>query len=244
MGIELMFEAGLNYFTDKNTEDALYQQINIANFLTIDRDLKSYEYDDLFNLISFKKRSRVIQYRFFKDAQRAILSEIIIRLLIHKVLNIPNDKIHFNANIYGKPFLENYDEFHFNISHTDHYVVCVLGKSPVGIDIEAILPIDLRIMNRFFSNEETQFVLGHPNKERLVAFYNIWTMKESYVKYIGKGLSIPFNTFNIQNKADDIILHRLHFLENVICHVCTQSIKKPIINQLSVNSLLRDVYYG
>jgi 4'-phosphopantetheinyl transferase len=32
---------------------------------------------------------------------------------------------------------------------------------------------------------------------RLAYFYDLWTLKESYIKYLGKGLSVPLNAFEI-----------------------------------------------
>lgn len=44
------------------------------------------------------------------------------------------------------------------------------------------------------------YLIGHPNFHFNISherFYNIWTKKDSYVKYIGKGLTIPLNSFDV-----------------------------------------------
>ena len=43
---------------------------------------------------------------------------------------------------YGKPYFLNYPKIHFNISHCDKAVTCILSKRPVGIDVESIKPFD------------------------------------------------------------------------------------------------------
>lgn len=40
-------------------------------------------------------------------------------------------------------------------------------------------------------------------------FFDIWCMKESYIKFKGLGLAIPLNSFRCERKT-----HSLHFVKN------------------------------
>nr|WP_143192121.1 hypothetical protein [Paenibacillus helianthi] len=80
-----------------------------------------------------------------------MLAEVLIRRIIYDDLNIFNKDIVFGTNEYGKPFLENVTDFHFDISHAESWVVCATSKHPVGIDIEHVKPIDFEIAKRYFS---------------------------------------------------------------------------------------------
>jgi len=206
--------------------------------LKIDRDLKENEFIYLLRLISPDKRSRILQYRDFKDAQQSILAEILIRKYIKMYLGLSNDEIIFIKNIYGKPSLLNQNDFHFNISHSDKYIICIIDKAPVGIDIEMVKSVNLKIAKRFFSHNEFQYIINRTDNERLIAFYDIWTMKEAYAKYIGKGLSIYFKSFNVLEPMKNIFLHQILRTEHVICHAYTSSCKKMSVNILNVNELL------
>lgn len=62
---------------------------------------------------------------------------------------------------------------------------------------EKIIPIDLRIGKRFFINKEYEYIMNKNLISRLEYFYEIWTLKESYIKAVGMGLSISLNSFNI-----------------------------------------------
>ena len=55
------------------------------------------------------------------------------------------------ANAYGKPFLINAVEIHYNISHSGSYAACVVADLPVGIDIEQIKSADITIAEHFFT---------------------------------------------------------------------------------------------
>lgn len=37
------------------------------------------------------------------------------------------------------------------------------------------------------------------SKSRKELFFDLWTIKESYIKYKGFGLRMPFNSFSVQN---------------------------------------------
>ena len=64
--------------------------------------------------------------------------------------------------------------------------------------MELIEKIDLNVAKRFFSETEYDFLSGkNTEEEKTVSFYRIWTLKESYVKALGEGLSIPLNAFDI-----------------------------------------------
>ena len=84
--------------------------------------------DCIFNkcltFLSDEKRCEIRKYHNPMDAQRALLSDILIRTIICKSTNIKNSDIIFLKNKYGKPSLVNHPNFHFNISHSNQWVVC------------------------------------------------------------------------------------------------------------------------
>ncbi|ANM63055.1 L-aminoadipate-semialdehyde dehydrogenase-phosphopantetheinyl transferase [Arabidopsis thaliana] len=121
----------------------------------------------------------------------------------------------FKKNMYGKPEVDwqsykNCDSppLHFNISHTDSLISCgVTVHVPVGIDLEEMerkIKHDvLALAERFYSADEVKFLSAIPDPEvQRKEFIKLWTLKEAYVKALGKGFSgAPFNTFTIQSKA-------------------------------------------
>ena len=80
----------------------------------------------------------------------------------------------------GKPYLDGVP-FCFNLSHSGDYVVCALSDTAVGVDIEKIVPISLKVMRRFFGKS----VLSPTEQMRL------WTRYESYGKMVGCGIPYP-----------------------------------------------------
>lgn len=93
--------------------------------------------------------------------------------------------------------------FFFNISHCRHTVVCAFSDHPVGIDIEASRTIRESLMRRALSRDELAYVTSSPlgREER---FLELWTLKESYGKMTGEGLtdSLPCNAFILSEKPN------------------------------------------
>lgn len=173
-------------------------------FLEINRNIEKIDFNKLLNFVSEEKKERISRFHWFEDAQRSLFGDVLVRYAICKRLNNNNSELVFGANEYGKPVLLKPNEIHFNISHSGNWVVCAVDDNAVGIDVETVKPIDIKIAERFFSRNEYTSLQNQPKEMRLKFFYIIWTLKESYIKMEGKGLSIPLNSFTIEIKHNDI----------------------------------------
>ena len=91
------------------------------------------------------------------------------------------------AEVGGKPYLNRHRELHFNISHSGAYVICAVGKTPLGIDIQYQKKGDhRRTGKRIMTPEEwKQYEVTGFHEE---VFFQCWTKKESYLKYTGEGI--------------------------------------------------------
>ena len=94
----------------------------------------------------------------------------------------------------GKPSLQAYPQLHFNLSHATGICVSAVGSFPMGVDVEPIRPLRPKVIRRICTEEERQFIAQASNPDE--AFFRIWTLKESYVKAIGIGVS-PFRHLRI-----------------------------------------------
>ncbi|MFF0826464.1 4'-phosphopantetheinyl transferase family protein [Brevibacillus sp. NPDC003359] len=151
------------------------------------------------------KRERVNRFRNPADSYRALLADVLARSLISEAYEIPNENIEYDYNAYGKPFFKSFPNFCFNVSHSGEWVVCATHDSQVGIDVEQICPIDLDVATHYFAQAEVEDLLAkHPN-DQLSYFFDLWTLKESYIKARGMGLSIPLQSFAIRKHLDQSI---------------------------------------
>ncbi|CAH0269255.1 4'-phosphopantetheinyl transferase superfamily protein [Peribacillus sp. Bi134] len=153
-------------------------------------------YEQLLRLLPLEKQSKLRQFKRFEDSMRGIVAEMLIRSIIKKK-NVRNDyKYNFATNTYGKPYLSDVENFKFNLSHSEDWVVCAVDGNQIGIDIEKEKLIDIQIACQFFTKRECDYIFSLKDQQRS-RFFDIWTLKESYIKAVGLGLSIPLNSFSI-----------------------------------------------
>lgn len=123
-------------------------------------------------------------------------SEKFARFLLGKHLGTDGDKLKISRNQYGKPYLVEYSNIHFNISHTKGAIACAVSDCPVGVDIERIRKIDSRVVRYFFSQQEKDYVLADTENTDF-RFTEVWTKKEAYLKFLGTGILLPVEKFNV-----------------------------------------------
>ncbi|CAA7029140.1 unnamed protein product [Microthlaspi erraticum] len=168
--------------------------------------LSPSEKDDLLRMRSDELRKK-----------NALLARTLVRTTIARYqTNNSNSlvdprSLRFKNNSYGKPELdlENDDDttnpkLQFNISHTDSLIACgVTVNAHVGIDVEDKTRKTkhdvLALAKRFYSSQEVSFLSTITDTEaQRKEFIKLWTLKEAYVKALGRGFSAsPFNTFSI-----------------------------------------------
>ncbi|WP_372476019.1 4'-phosphopantetheinyl transferase superfamily protein [Bacillus mycoides] len=177
--------------------------------MKIPKNIGNHLFNQFSNLISNEKRERMKRLLNLCDINRTLIGDLLIRSLVCQKYKISNEEIRFIYNEYGKPFVENFSDFHFNISHSGEWVVCGTANSNVGIDIEKVSEIEaLKLANEFFSDEEFYDISSMNSDEQINYFYDIWTLKESYIKTIGKGLYIQLNSFSIKKESRTLISYK------------------------------------
>jgi 4'-phosphopantetheinyl transferase len=159
---------------------------------TLDRGI----YERLMACVAPEKRARIPRFYREEDRIRGLMADILARSVIIRQTGLENHHIEFYTNDYGKPFLKGRDAFQFNLSHSGIWVVGAVDNQPIGIDVETIQPIDLDISANYFSPDEHQDLMAQEDK--FAYFFTLWSLKESYIKIVGKGLSLPLNSFSIK----------------------------------------------
>ena len=89
----------------------------------------------------------------------------------------------------GKPYFPARPDIHFNVSHSGKFALCCVDETPVGADIERIVPRRDTLPRYVFSPAE--FAYYKEQGGDWATFYRLWTCKESVVKQRGDGIFPP-----------------------------------------------------
>lgn len=167
------------------------------------------------------------------------ISEHFIRKVLGEYLSIHGDNLVIYRNQYGKPYLKDYPNIHYNLSHTNGVIVCAVSDQFIGIDIERIRKIKKRIVKRYFTIEEQNYIFA-TDKGIDERFTKIWTMKEAYVKREGKGIEMPFDSFDTLDQTN-IYSTRINDFYMSICSNELRSKNKDSIANIEVEILNNEV---
>ena len=141
-------------------------------------------------------------------------SENLLKYALKDYANI--DKYEIVYNEYGKPYLKDID-IYFNISNSKNVSVCVISNREVGIDIQ-YKTYKESLKNKVFNNKEQELLDKSIEKESV--FTKMWTIKESYVKMKGIGLSYGLNNVDTLSLKNNIKL--LNYKNYIIC-ICFEN---------------------
>ena len=216
--------------------------------MNITKDFTTDKTQYLLRHVSNETRERFNKFRFMEDALRNLYGEALVRYIGTTQFNLKTHQLTFIKNKYGKPYIYDNPIF-FNISHSGNWVVCAFSSSEIGVDIEKIKEMKLSIAKSFFSGYEYATLLNMNDAQQLDYFYTIWTLKESYIKWLGTGLSTPLNSFSFDLNNKNVLLSHNENIQNNLCFkqysiseyklsVCSENKNFPErVNEISIKDI-------
>ncbi|MBQ2636495.1 MAG: 4'-phosphopantetheinyl transferase superfamily protein [Methanobrevibacter sp.] len=144
-------------------------------------------------LLPQNRKDKVDGFRFDKDKKLSCGAYLLLKKLLNEK-NITQPSFKFKK--YGKAYISNHENIHFNLSHSGKIVVCAISDMEVGVDVEYNDPtIDLNIAKHYFYNSEYENIMNSKNPSN--EFFKYWVLKESYMKYTGLGFHLQLDSFEI-----------------------------------------------
>lgn len=164
--------------------------------------LREGNFEALHAKVSPARRERAAGYLRRADAVRCLAADALLRYALG-----PGEYTEEKGTD-GKPHIRDNADFHYNLSHSGNWVVIAYGGSRVGVDVEGLrLVRDYEALaRRYFAPEEQAWCAEGEDLSR--RFLEVWTGKESYLKYMGTGLSKALPSFSIFSLEPEVRLHR------------------------------------
>ncbi|MBN2738190.1 MAG: 4'-phosphopantetheinyl transferase superfamily protein [Spirochaetales bacterium] len=157
----------------------------------------NHSFEDLLGFLLPQRKARVLSFHHRDDRLRALWGELLSRSIIREHLGEAFQNRQYGVNECGKPYLESREDFHFNVTHCGEWVFLIVSPFSCGIDCEKLKPINLKMGRRYFTPEEADYIESLPKDQQSLAFFRIWTLKESYLKMLGIGLTRGMKFFSI-----------------------------------------------
>ncbi len=194
-------------------------------------------YQRLYALASPERRQQAERCLRKEVAQQCILAEAALRYALRSALG--TDRVTLSNTKSGKPYITERSDFHFNLSHAGSWVVIAWADLPVGIDVETIRMDESkeRLAQRFYHSREQAYLFAAQGQERAQRFFEIWTKKESYLKYLGTGIDRALNSFSVLD-LPEVTFHSC-LLENAVLTLCAADSEYDMIS-LTPEMLLSD----
>jgi 4'-phosphopantetheinyl transferase len=103
---------------------------------------------EIFSFLSGSKliervEDKVEKFYFTDDVKRCLSAGALLRYYLIVNHNIPNRNIKIGYNEYGKPYLLDFPNFQFNISHSGNWAICGFSKCSGNNSIMKIKELNL-----------------------------------------------------------------------------------------------------
>ena len=167
-----------------------------------------------------------------------LLSRSLARDVLSRYTRLPPTELILPRGEHGKPSLYvplsndgvvSSPPLHFSLSHASGLLVCAVARTEVGCDVErthrlvsaAGAATALRLARRYFSPEEVDALSRLAARDAAAAaaaFTRLWTLKEAYVKALGRGIARqPLASFTVAEEHEAPLPHAASLSSRAAC---------------------------
>ena len=184
-------------------------------------------FERLYNSVSSERREKIDRLRNEREKRLSLGAYVLLKKALSDI-GIDSFSLEYGEN--GKPYLAGSSGVYFSLSHSFERVMCVLSNTEVGCDVEKVQEKSIAVAERFFAPEEIALIKGSEDSADM--FSRLWTLKESFLKMTGKGMTVPLDSFcfsvseNSVNVCQNLTKKQLFFKEysfenDYKCSVCS-----------------------
>lgn len=162
-------------------------------------------FEKYYGRIDAVRQEKVLRYKRETDKRRSLLAGYLIQAGVRDILSggsgLQEDAIPLPLEYFfgenGKPYLKQYPNICFSLSHSGEYALCAMSEKEIGADIQEHSERKTDIAERFFSEEDRNSLKKREEEDGKNAseelFYQMWAVKEAHMKLTGAGMGYGMN---------------------------------------------------
>lgn len=165
----------------------------------------------LSHYLSFLNAAEKLRYdQYHPHAARLFLiSRVLTKFVLSDKLGISPHEVNIQLQPNGKPFVQGNKAVYFNLSHSaDVIVLAVTEEGEIGVDVERVdREFDWMRVDSVLAPSEIEWIQENERIDPSTVyqrFFQIWTLKESYIKCTGEGMSRHLKKLNFHVLAEHI----------------------------------------
>lgn len=149
-----------------------------------------------------------------KAARLFLISRVLVKSVLADKLGIAPYEVNLQLHPNGKPFVQGSKAVYFNLTHSaDVIILAVTEEGEIGVDIERVdREFDWMRVDSVLAASEIEWIKGNELIDPFSVyprFFQIWTLKEAYIKCTGDGMSRHLKMLNFH-----VLSERVQFLDS------------------------------
>jgi 4'-phosphopantetheinyl transferase len=152
---------------------------------------------DFASMLTPQERAKVERRHFPHDRHQQLITRGLQRTVLSRYMpaRAPAEW-RFELESRGRPRIaaaQNDAGLHFNLAHARGLVAMAVARFPeVGVDVEEFRErrAPFAVARRYFSGAEVDEMESLPEDARAKRFFQLWTLKEAWLKAVGTGLVV------------------------------------------------------
>ena len=170
----------------------------------VDINIKDYEC-----LVSKHRQIKVNNCKGYRDKLLSLFAEILLNYGVNQSFTHMKIPVVYKINPNGMPYFDD-KKITFSLSHSGDYAACAISNDEIGVDIQKVREVNLKISKRVFTKSENTVLSSSQNKTN--EFFRLWVLKESYMKAKGLGFKLGFKSFSVDKRNDTTNVYSLYNL--------------------------------
>ncbi|MCL1036339.1 4'-phosphopantetheinyl transferase superfamily protein [Shewanella submarina] len=184
-------------------------------FISLTDPVEGISEAQMLDCLSQDERQRQAGFTHAKAGRANLVSRAMLRHVLSRHSDLAPHQWRFVTGEQGKPALceQQTRQFGlgFNVSHSgDWLCIAVIegigvvkgaaDQREIGVDIERFrrgVSVD-SVLNRFFAPDESASLMAMPTALREQRFFDLWALKESFIKATGQGLARALDSFSYE----------------------------------------------